>query len=73
MNAVYLSDIPRAVTALAEWCACLVYVSGHTRRLHGPRLWGVLGAGLAVQCLFLTLTDGLRLLFWLPCMAAAVG
>ena len=50
MNAVYLSDIPRAVTALAEWCACLVYVSGHTRRLHGPRLWGVLGAGLAVQC-----------------------
>jgi len=73
VNAVYLSDIPRAVTALAEWCACLVYVSGHTRRLHGPRLWGVLGAGLAVQCLFLTLTDGLRLLFWLPCMAAAVG
>ena len=73
MNAVYLSDIPRAVTAAAEWCACLVYISGHPRRIGGVRLWGALGLGLAVQCLFLILTDGLRLLFWLPCMTAAVG
>ena len=73
MNAVYLSDIPRAVTAAAEWCACLVYISGHPRRIGGVRLWGVLGLGLAVQCLFLILTDGLRLLFWLPCMTAAMG
>lgn len=73
MNAVYLSDIPRLVTALAEWCACLVYISGNPRRLRGPRLWGALGVGLAAQCLFLILTDGLRLLFWLPCMIVAVG
>lgn len=73
MNAVYLSDIPRAVTAVAEWCACLVYISVHPRRIGGVRLWCVLGLGLVVQSLFLVLTDGLQLLFWLPCMAVAVG
>ena len=26
MNQVYLSDIPRIFTALAEWCACLVFI-----------------------------------------------
>lgn len=73
MNQVYLSDIPRLFTALAEWCACLVFILNRPRRLSGPRLWGVLGAGLLVQCLFLQLTDELRIVWWLPCMAGAVG
>lgn len=73
MNQVYLSDIPRLFTALAEWCACLVVILNLPRRLAGVRLWGVLGTGLAVQCLFLQLTDKLHLILWLPCMAAAVG
>ena len=73
MNQVYLSDIPRLFTAAAEWCACLVFMLNRPRRFDGPRLWGVLGAGLAVQCLFLHLTDGLRIVLWLPCMAGAVG
>ena len=61
MSQVYLSDIPRLFTALAEWCACVVFILNHPRRLSGPRLWGVLGFGLAAQCLFLQLTDELRI------------
>ena len=73
MNAVYLSDFPRLFTGLAEWCACLVVVAQYPRRFSGVRLWQVLGAGLVVQCTFLTVTDALPLWLWLPCMAAAVG
>ena len=73
MNTVYLSDIPRIVTAAAEWRACLTVIAKYPRRCGGPRLWGLLGLGLAGQCLFLSLTDGLHILFWMPCMAAAAG
>lgn len=73
MNTIYQSDIPRIATAVAEWCACLTVIAKYPRRCGGPRLWGLLGAGLAVQCVFLTLTDGLPILLWVPCMAAAVG
>lgn len=73
MNQVYLSDIPRLFTAAAEWCACVVFILNHPRRLTGSRLWSVLGVGLAVQCLFLQLTDELHIALWLPCMAGAVG
>lgn len=73
MNQVYLSDIPRLFTALAEWCACLVFLRKQPLRFSGPRLWGALGAGLLVQCLFLCFTDGLHIALWLPCMMGAVG
>ena len=73
MNTVYLSDIPRIVTAAAEWCACLTVIAKYPRRCGGLRLWGLLGLGLAGQCLFMMLTDALPLWLWLPCMAAAVG
>ena len=73
MNTVYLSDIPRLFTAAAEWCACLTVIAKYPRRCGGLRLWGLLGLGLAGQCLFMMLTDALPLWLWLPCMAAAVG
>lgn len=73
MSAIYVSDIPRIFTGLAEWCACLVVIAQYRKRFHGARLWQILGAGLAIQCLFLTLTDALPIWLWLPCMAAAVG
>ena len=73
MNTVYLSDIPRLFTAAAEWCACLTVIAKYPRRCGGLRLWGLLGLGLAGQCLFMMLTDELPLWLWLPCMAAAVG
>ncbi len=73
VNTIYQSDLPRMVTAMAEWCACLTIIAKYPRRYGGPRLWGLLGAGLAVQCLFLTMTDALHIILWLPCMMAAVG
>lgn len=73
MNQVYLSDIPRLFTAIAEWGACLIFLRKRPLRCSGLRLWGMLGLGLAVQCLFLCLTDGLHIALWLPCMMGAVG
>ena len=73
MNQVYLSDIPRLFTAVAEWCACLVFLRKQPLRFSGPRLWGTLGLGLVIQCLFLCFTDGLHIVLWLPCMMGAVG
>ena len=68
-----MPDIPRLYTALAEWCACLIYVLPLRGRLRGWR-FGLAAAGtLAVQGAFLGLTGGLPLPFWIPCMAAAVG
>lgn len=73
MSQVYLSDIPRLFTGLAEWCGCLVIIAKYPRRFSGPRLWQILTAGLLVQCLFLVLTDARPIWLWVPCMAAAVG
>lgn len=73
MNAVYLSDIPRLFTGVAEWCGCMVVIAKYHKRFSGPRLWQVLATGLLLQCLFLTLTDALPIILWIPCMAAAVG
>lgn len=51
MNVV--PSIPRVLTALAEWGACLVYIQKYEKRLKGWRLWSVLGLFLVVQSLFL--------------------
>ena len=51
-----MPDIPRLYTALAEWCACLIYVLPLRGRLRGWR-FGLAAAGtLAVQGAFLGLT-----------------
>ena len=68
-----LPDIPRLYTALAEWCACLIYVLPLRGRLRGWRFWLTAAGALAIQGAFLGLTGGLPLPFWIPCMAAAVG
>lgn len=73
MNDLVAPNIPRVLTALAEWCACALYIFKYPKRLHGVRLWGVLVAALVFQCFFLDLTGTLPVVFWMPCMAAAVG
>lgn len=64
-----LPDIPRLYTALAEWLACTIYLSGAA-----PAVWpgatAVLGAGwLAALGVFLQLTGAVPLAWWIPCMA----
>ncbi len=68
-----MPNIPRLLTALAEWGACLLYVCKYQRRLSGRRLLLVLAAALAVQCVFLQATGSWPVVLWIPCMAAAVG
>ena len=80
---VFLPDIPRLYTALAEWGACLVYILAmNRRRIHGWKLAGGLISALVILSLFLHFT-GLRFtsstehtvtnLVWLSCMALAIG
>ena len=68
-----MPNIPRILTALAEWGSCLLYICKYQRRLRGWRLAAVLTLSLVVQCLFLHFTGHLPVALWIPCMAVAVG
>ena len=66
------ADIPRIYTALAEWSACLVYILMMKKRLKGIKLAATALAALALQSVFLVLTDGINIVLWIPCMILAV-
>ncbi|MCZ0703548.1 hypothetical protein J2T56_001749 [Natronobacillus azotifigens] len=66
-------DIPRIYTALAEWLACLVYISILRRKIVGWRLGAFLVGGLVLQSAFLVVTRDLPLPFWIPSMIIAIG
>lgn len=68
-----LPDIPRFYTALAEWLTCFLFIMGVKRKVSGWRLTGISAAALAVQGVFLELTGKFDGIWWLVCMAAAVG
>lgn len=68
-----LPDIPRAITALAEWLACLLCILEMKQRFSGFKLAAVSGMVFMVQLGFLTWTAGLDGLLWIICMAAASG
>lgn len=68
-----LPDIPRLYTALAEWLACLSFLSLLPRRFTGWRFWAVCGVFLCGLGVFLSATGQVSLAWWVPCMAAAVG
>lgn len=72
VSGIMLADIPRAFTALAEWLACVVYITQRPKRRTGGKWWLAALGVLAVQTLFLVLTDDVPLYLWVPCMLAAV-
>ncbi len=72
MNNVY-QDIPRLYTALAEWLACLIYSMVLKRRVKNEDFILTTILALIVQSMFLILTKGLPVYFWIPCMLLAVG
>ncbi len=72
MNNVY-QDIPRLYTALAEWLACLIYSMVLKRRVKNEDFILTTILALIVQSMFLILTKGLPVYFWIPCMLIAVG
>jgi hypothetical protein len=67
-----LPDIPRLLTGVAEWTACLVYVLLR-HRLPTGRLVVVAGAALVVLVGVQELADRLPLALWSAGMAAAVA
>lgn len=66
-------EIPRLYTALAEWLACIVYISILKRKLNGWLLGAFLGGALIVQSIFLLVTRDLPIVFWIPSMIIAIG
>ncbi|MFA9559019.1 GHKL domain-containing protein [Evansella sp. AB-rgal1] len=72
MNDVF-PEIPRMYTALAEWMACIVYISILKKQIRGWHLIAFSGGALLIQSAFLILTRDLPIVFWIPSMLVAVG
>ena len=66
-------DIPRLYTAIAEWLACVIYIMTMKKRFGGWKLITLFSGALFVQATFLIMTGSLPLMFWIPCMGAAVA
>ena len=59
----YEMDIPRLVTALADWLACLLYLRFLPPRYGGVKRAALYGGALAALALYLVATDGFNV--WL--------
>ncbi|MDR1272123.1 MAG: GHKL domain-containing protein [Clostridiales Family XIII bacterium] len=71
MNAL-ISEIPRIYTALAEWGACMVYISMLPPRVSRKKLIVCAPAALLAQIAFMASTGKLPIPFWIPCMMVAI-
>ena len=69
-----LPDIPRIITAMAEWLACFVYILPMRKTgCIGKGAFATVSAGfLVVQCVFMVATDRFDGIAWNLCMAGAV-
>ena len=68
-----LPDIPRLYTALAEILGAVLYAQAAPSRTAKPVYWGITAGWGALLAAFLYLTGDVPLLWWIPCMAAAIG
>lgn len=69
----YYHDIPRALTALAEWGSCLACCLILPRRVSRGRFALISALMGVVQCLYMVKTRSAPQLLWLPCMAGAIA
>jgi signal transduction histidine kinase len=67
-----LPDIPRQLTALAEWLACVVYIAGRPR-FSWPKTIPILAAGFVVISVVQNLAGQLPLAYWFPGMFVAAN
>ena len=67
-----LPDIPRLYTALAEILGAVLYAQAAPSRTAKPVYWGITAGCGALLAAFLYLTGDVPLLWWIPCMAAAL-
>ena len=66
-------DMPRAYTAIAEWLAVMLFALSFPPRQPRRNYAVTALCALAVQTVFLVVTDDISLYLWLPCMMMAVG
>ena len=66
-----MPDIPRFSTALAEWCACMMYCLILPGGIRGKKMAAWSALFLFVLTAFLVMTDDVSRILWLPCMLAA--
>lgn len=67
-----MPDIPRLYTAIAEWMACLIFIFPLKKRYEKWKTGLLIAGMLLIQGGFLFVTGGLNIIFWIPCMIAAV-
>lgn len=67
-----LINVPREITALAEWLFALVIIIFSRKRFKGLRLYGVIFGWLVFQIAYMVGTGYLPLGFWIPAMTGAV-
>lgn len=70
---IILPDIPRFFTALAEWLACILCLLEMKRRYSRWKMVSVSVGALVLQAAFLEFTGDMEGIWWMLCMAAAVG
>ena len=67
-----LPDIPRLITAVAQWLACSVWILSLGQKIRGLKLMAVSAGFLVIQSVFMIVTDGFEGIAWNLCMAATV-
>lgn len=66
-----IPDIPRVYTAIAEWAACLLFISILKPRFDRKKTVVISYSVLAAQIIFMHVTGSISLYFWIPCMIIA--
>ncbi len=67
-----LPDIPRFITGVAEWAACLIYIILSRKRVRMSLLVVLIVFAFAVQCAFHHFAGLLPIALWIPGMIMAV-
>lgn len=65
------TSIPRIYTALAEWLACMIFISILPKRYSKKKTVMIAIEALLVMSAFFVLTDNVELWLWVPCMVFA--
>ena len=68
-----LPDIPRLYTALAGVLAAVLYAQAMPPRMDKRLCWGITVVWAGLLAVFLQLTGDVPLVWWIPCMTAAIG
>jgi len=73
MEEIVWSDIPRCLTAVAEWGSCFLLLLLLKRKHSAVRFGLISAAAFAVLLVCLMLTDGLQTFAWVAAMIGAAS